>query len=187
MLQTVPLRFSAPDGTSPSPIPASHPTIQRQYATQTGAIRGSLRSRMNAALGMYPYILYSTRDVTLTCRCTADASGDRDAKMHWTVTDFRDFIFMPHRLKLVGWPPEYIFRNPSKMRTHEMRTLLCLLNTNRLYFTRASDEEVADARLNARAAAPGPLFPAPPLNYGRRDIGRRLPRYDEHGQLKKTR
>lgn len=142
---------------------------------------------MNAALGMYPYILYSTRDVMLTCRCTADASGDRDAKMHWTVTDFRDFIFMPHRLKLVGWPPEYIFRNPSKMRTHEMRTLLCLLNTNRLYFTRASDEEVADARLNARAAAPGPLFPAPPLNYGRRDIGRRLPRYDEHGQLKKTR
>ena len=116
-----------------------------------------------------------------------NASGDSNAAMHWTVTDFRNYIVVPYKLKLTGWPPEYTFQNPSKMRTYQLRTLLFLLSANQLCFVCASDREVADAVSNAATAAPGPLFPLPPPDYGRRNIGRRLPCYDQNGQLRKRR
>ena len=89
---------------------------------------------------------------------------------------------------LVGWPPDVPFWNLSSQggpTTKQMRRILGLLAANppRLYFTRATEEQLRMVRLASSGILPSTLHPeSPPLpNFGRSNIGRQHTRYDEDG------
>ncbi|RDX39450.1 hypothetical protein OH76DRAFT_1562400 [Lentinus brumalis] len=110
------------------------------------------------------------------------ATSDRCARMWWTLTAFQKHVVLRYGVLLLGWPPDIPFMSFSPGHgcpcMAEIRWLLTLLTAEpqpRMYFVRATPGQLDAARLDAAAAAPGPLFPAPtPLPYiGRSNIGRR--------------
>ena len=89
---------------------------------------------------------------------------------------------------LIGWPPDVPFWNLSSQgcpTAKQMRRILGLLTADppRLYFTRATGEQLRMVRLASSGILPSTLHPecTPLPNFGRRDIGRRHTHYDEDG------
>ncbi|KAM5543306.1 hypothetical protein V8D89_003180 [Ganoderma adspersum] len=137
------------------------------YASNAGYTRGSLRGLLNGDL-------------------REQFSGDDDANMRWTAKAFCKDVFLHFFAKLPGWPSHIPFRNlsgrgaPSQA---EMRELISLILQGVLRFEEATPEEIDAARLDFANAVPGPLFPAPPPDIARRDIGSRRPRFDTNGEV----
>ncbi|KAI0684044.1 hypothetical protein C8T65DRAFT_546713, partial [Cerioporus squamosus] len=104
--------------------------------------------------------------------------GYLDAKMAWTARSFQQRVFLRFDVKAVGWPPEVIFRNPKWLTVKEIRLLIDLCTSGQLYFAPATADELSAAKQDVAHACPGVLFPTPSPDYGRRDIGRRLPHPD---------
>ncbi|RDX49462.1 hypothetical protein OH76DRAFT_1403696 [Lentinus brumalis] len=161
-----------PPPTQPAPQP-----VPDAYSTDYNATRGRLRSLLDRAL--------------------ADETGVEDAKMQWAVLAFWQKVFLRFGRKLIGWPPHIPFQNLSDgpVTVDDIRELieLCSVNPERpselpqLRFVAATPEELRAARSDAACACPGPLFPAPAPRYEYRNIGRRVPRCDEDGQLMQPR
>ncbi|KAI0760658.1 hypothetical protein C8Q74DRAFT_1372479 [Fomes fomentarius] len=103
-----------------------------------------------------------------------DATGARDLRMQYSVSRFCKQIFLAYELALRGWPEHIVFQNLSSARLCDLRQLLHLLKSNppKLYFDRATPEEVGAARESELNACPGKLFPAPVHRYENRNIGR---------------
>lgn len=108
--------------------------------------------------------------------------------MRWTLLSFRDGVAIPLEVILRGWPVKFPFMNLSdagSLSMKGMRKLLKLLQATppKLYFVKATAEQLAAARLDPASVCPGPLFPAPPRNFGYSNIGRatRRVRRDDNG------
>ncbi|KAI0692241.1 hypothetical protein C8T65DRAFT_745223 [Cerioporus squamosus] len=115
-------------------------------------------------------------------------SGTPGARMCWEVTLFRDHVVLRYRVILVGWPPEIPFQDLSKQgapSAAQMRTLINLMLSGKLYFARATSAQLRIARLDASGISPGPLYrEALPLpNLCRRDMGSRKTRYNGEGNI----
>ncbi|RDX39740.1 hypothetical protein OH76DRAFT_1394642 [Lentinus brumalis] len=102
--------------------------------------------------------------------------------MWWMLTSFQKHVVLRYGVLLLGWPPDIPFMSFSPGHgcpcMADLRQLLSLLAAEpqpRMNFVRATPGQLHAARIDAAAAAPGPVFPAPvPLPYvGRSNIGRR--------------
>ena len=106
--------------------------------------------------------------------------------MCWVVTLFRDQVVLRYLVILIGWPPEIPFCDLSTAgapTAQQMRKLLKLITTRKLYFARATPGQLRIAGLAAGGIAPGPLChkALPHPNLGRSDIGRQKAKYDSEG------
>ncbi|RPD53803.1 hypothetical protein L227DRAFT_616712 [Lentinus tigrinus ALCF2SS1-6] len=111
------------------------------------------------------------------------ATSDPCARMCWNLRLFHKDVALRYGILLYGWPADIPFMNlstghgsPSMAQVRHLLTLLTVQPQPRMYFIRATPEQLLAAERNVLGAvAPGPLFPAPaPLPYfGRSDISRR--------------
>ncbi|RPD52894.1 hypothetical protein L226DRAFT_614910 [Lentinus tigrinus ALCF2SS1-7] len=110
------------------------------------------------------------------------ATGDLCARMCWTLRPFHKDVVLRYGILLYGWPADVPFMNlstghgsPSMAQVRHLLALLTAEPQPRMYFVRATPEQLLAAELDISAVAPGPLFPTPvPLPYlGRSNIGRR--------------
>ncbi|KAI0692303.1 hypothetical protein C8T65DRAFT_745205 [Cerioporus squamosus] len=135
------------------------PPPKRSYKTEEARIRGSVRMLLDASL--------------------AGTSGVHNAKMHWGLLPFRDSVAVPLGVLLIGWPAEYSFANLSSKGAPGMKALHKLLQLleakpPKLYFVKATEEQLRTARFDAASICPGPLFPAPEPRLGYDNIGKRV-------------
>ena len=84
--------------------------------------------------------------------------------MCWQIKLFRDEVVIRYGVILIGWPADIPFWNLSKKdgpTAKQMRVLLAsgLLNAKppRLYFTRATEEQLRAARLTSSGILPSTL------------------------------
>ncbi|TFK78639.1 hypothetical protein K466DRAFT_592750, partial [Polyporus arcularius HHB13444] len=134
------------------------PPQQRLYATEQGWIRGTVRTLMDSSL--------------------AGTSGVPDAKMYYGLLPFRDNVAVPLGVLLCGWPVEYSFENFSDKGAPGMKALRAVLELleakpPKLYFVKATEEQLRAGHFDAASVCPGPLFPAPEPKLGSDGIGKR--------------
>ncbi|TFK79872.1 hypothetical protein K466DRAFT_656762 [Polyporus arcularius HHB13444] len=137
------------------------------YATGCGEELGYLRALLNAMI--------------------ARETGVPHARMAWTARSFQQRIFLRFGMKAVGWPPEIIFRNPKYLSMDDVRLLIELCHSGELYFTAASEDELAAGERDVARSCPGALFPAPTPALGRSDIGRQQVQRDAEGNVEPRR
>ncbi|KAI0692297.1 hypothetical protein C8T65DRAFT_745199 [Cerioporus squamosus] len=134
------------------------PPPKRSYKTEEARIRGSVRMLLDASL--------------------AGTSGVHNAKMHW---DFSP-SGTPSPCHLVSFSSAG--RPSIRLRTSAVKVpgmkalhkLLQLLEAKppKLYFVKATEEQLRTARFDAASICPGPLFPAPEPRLGYDNIGKRV-------------
>ncbi|RDX40333.1 hypothetical protein OH76DRAFT_1306235, partial [Lentinus brumalis] len=84
-------------------------------------------------------------------------SGVKGARMCWEVTLFRDQIVLRYLVILIGWPPNIPFQDFSKRGAPsfaQMRELIKLMETGKLYFAKATSAQLRVARMDASGISP---------------------------------
>lgn len=104
--------------------------------------------------------------------------GDPYALMFFASAKFRDEIFLAYGAKLIGWPADIEFINPSDMKnpTAKVRALLDAWADGTMRWAWASQDEFIAGLYDIRSACPGPHFPNPIPKGGRNDVGKRRAR-----------
>ncbi len=120
-------------------------------------------------------ILYTCYLLITFLHCLSGAeTGDPHAVMHWTVKFFHERVFRRYECALRGWPGWIVFQNLSRVSVGELYELIRHCQSGELYFSPITRNEYEAVERHYTAAAPGPLFPASPPNYGYCNIGRRF-------------
>ncbi|KAI0323412.1 hypothetical protein GY45DRAFT_1332566 [Cubamyces sp. BRFM 1775] len=134
-----------------------HKAHTRYYARRELQMRGILRKSMAEVL------------VLLT--------GDANACMRWTPKGFFKKIYVEYGLELVGWPPDEVFADPSKLTGfRRISTLLVLWQTGVMHFRRVELNKAARNARKPEDVAPSPRNEGVPPKLGRSDLKKRYGR-----------